>query len=149
AALNARRSHNGEPEIDSIHFMRLAKDRARLMHLGEQFMSRGVNEGFSGGEKKRNEIFQMAVLEPTLAILDETDSGLHIDALKVVAGGVNTLRDGRRSFVLVTHYQRLLDHIEPDFVHVLAGGRIVRTGDKSLATELEAGGYDRLLAAAG
>jgi Fe-S cluster assembly ATP-binding protein len=108
-----------------------------------------VNEGFSGGEKKRNEIFQMTVLEPTLAVLDETDSGLDIDALKVVARGINSLRDGRRSFVLVTHYQRLLDHIEPDFVHVLAGGRIVRTGDKSLATELEAQGYDHLLAAAG
>jgi Fe-S cluster assembly ATP-binding protein len=118
------------------------------MQMGEQFLSRGVNEGFSGGEKKRNEIFQMAILEPTLAVLDETDSGLDIDALKVVANGVNSLRDGRRGFVLITHYQRLLDHIEPDFVHVLAAGRIVRTGDKSLATDLESSGYDALLAAA-
>jgi Fe-S cluster assembly ATP-binding protein len=148
AALNARRRHRGEPEIDSIAFMRLVREKARLMQMGEQFLSRGVNEGFSGGEKKRNEIFQMAILEPTLAVLDETDSGLDIDALKVVANGVNSLRDGRRGFVLITHYQRLLDHIEPDFVHVLAAGRIVRTGDKSLATDLESSGYDALLAAA-
>ncbi len=146
AALNARRKHRGEQEIDAIGFMRLVKEKARLMQMGEQFMNRGVNEGFSGGEKKRNEIFQMTVLEPTLAVLDETDSGLDIDALKIVASGVNSLRDGRRGFLLVTHYQRLLDHIEPDFVHVLANGRIVRTGDKSLAVELEAQGYDRLLA---
>ncbi|MBM4197160.1 MAG: Fe-S cluster assembly ATPase SufC [Gammaproteobacteria bacterium] len=145
AALNAQRKHRGEPEMDSVQFMRLARERARLMQMGEQFMSRGVNEGFSGGEKKRNEIFQMAMLEPQFAVLDETDSGLDIDALKVVAGGVNSLRDGRRSFILVTHYQRLLDYIEPDFVHVLAGGRIVRTGDKSLATELESQGYDALV----
>jgi len=148
AALNARRKHRGEPEVDAIQFMRLARDKARQMQMGEQFMNRGVNEGFSGGEKKRNEIFQMMILEPSLALLDETDSGLDIDALKVVAGGVNSLRDGHRGFLLVTHYQRLLDHIAPDYVHVLAGGRIVRTGDKSLATELEAGGYDGLLAAA-
>jgi Fe-S cluster assembly ATP-binding protein len=148
AALNARRRHRGEPEIDSIAFMRLVREKARLMQMGEQFLSRGVNEGFSGGEKKRNEIFQMAILEPTLAVLDETDSGLDIDALKVVANGVNSLRDGRRGFVLITHYQRLLAHIEPDFVHVLAAGRIVRTGDKSLATDLESSGYDALLAAA-
>jgi Fe-S cluster assembly ATP-binding protein len=148
AALNARRRHRGEPEVDSVQFMRLAREKARLMQMGEQYLNRGVNEGFSGGEKKRNEIFQMTVLEPVLAVLDETDSGLDIDALKVVANGVNSLRDGRRGFLLVTHYQRLLDHIAPDFVHVLAGGRIVKTGDKSLATELEAGGYDVLLAGA-
>jgi Fe-S cluster assembly ATP-binding protein len=148
AALNARRKHRGEPEIDAIQFMKLARAKAKLMQMGEQFMSRGVNEGFSGGEKKRNEIFQMTILEPALAVLDETDSGLDIDALKVVANGVNSLRDGQRGFVLVTHYQRLLDHIEPDFVHVLARGRIVRTGDKSLATDLEERGYDELLGAA-
>jgi Fe-S cluster assembly ATP-binding protein len=148
AALNARRKHRGEAEIDAIQFMRLAKARAQMMNLDEGFMSRGVNEGFSGGEKKRNEIFQMSVLEPTLAVLDETDSGLDIDALKVVARGVNSLRSAQRSFILVTHYQRLLAHIQPDFVHVLAGGRIVRTGDKSLAVELEEQGYDGTVAAA-
>jgi Fe-S cluster assembly ATP-binding protein len=115
--------------------------------MDESFLQRGVNEGFSGGEKKRNEIFQMSVLEPLLAILDETDSGLDIDALKVVANGVNSLRNADRAFILVTHYQRLLEHIRPDYVHVLAGGRIVRTGDRSLALELEAGGYDPVLAA--
>jgi Fe-S cluster assembly ATP-binding protein len=148
AALNARRKHRGEPPIDSIQFMRIAREKARLLQMGEQFMNRGVNEGFSGGEKKRNEIFQMAVLEPTLAVLDETDSGLDIDALKVVANGVNSLRDGKRGFVLVTHYQRLLDHIEPDFVHVLVAGRIVRSGGKDLAVELESEGYDSMLTAA-
>ncbi len=148
AALNARRMHRGEADIDAIQFMRIAREKAALLQMGEQFMSRAVNEGFSGGEKKRNEIFQMAVLEPVLAVLDETDSGLDIDALKVVANGINSLRDGRRGFVLVTHYQRLLDYIEPDYVHVLAGGRIVRTGGKSLATDLESQGYDRVLAAA-
>jgi len=147
AAINARRKHRGEPDIDAIQFMRIAREKARLLQMGEQFMNRGVNEGFSGGEKKRNEIFQMTVLEPLLAVLDETDSGLDIDALRIVANGVNGLRDERRGFVLVTHYQRLLDHIEPDFVHVLAGGRIVRTGSKALATELESEGYDALLAA--
>lgn len=149
AALNARRRHRGETEIDALQFMRLAREKARLMQMGEQFMSRGVNEGFSGGEKKRNEIFQMTILEPALAVLDETDSGLDIDALKVVANGVNSLRDGQRSFVMVTHYQRLLSHIEPDFVHVLADGRIVRTGDRTLALELEERGYDWLTAANG
>lgn len=148
AALNARRKHRGETEVDAMQFMRLVREKARLLQMDEQFMSRGVNEGFSGGEKKRNEIFQMTVLEPTLAVLDETDSGLDIDALKVVARGVNGLRNGLRSFVLVTHYQRLLDHIAPDYVHVLAGGRIVRTGDKSLAVHLESTGYDGLLATA-
>ncbi|CAG0941953.1 putative ATP-dependent transporter SufC [Gammaproteobacteria bacterium] len=149
AALNARRRHRGETEIDALQFMRLVREKARLMQMGEQFISRGVNEGFSGGEKKRNEIFQMTILEPALAVLDETDSGLDIDALKVVANGVNSLRNGQRSFVMVTHYQRLLSHIEPDFVHVLAGGRIVRTGDRSLALDLEARGYDWLVAANG
>ncbi|MBW7930179.1 MAG: Fe-S cluster assembly ATPase SufC [Gammaproteobacteria bacterium] len=149
AALNAQRKHRGEPEVDALQFMRTVKEKARLMQMGEQFMARGVNEGFSGGEKKRNEIFQMAILEPALAVLDETDSGLDIDALKVVANGVNSQRDGKRSFVLVTHYQRLLSLIEPDFVHVLADGRIVRTGDRTLALELEERGYDWLTAANG
>lgn len=147
SALNARRAARGESEIDAARFLRLVKDKARLMQMDESFLQRGVNEGFSGGEKKRNEIFQMSVLEPLLAILDETDSGLDIDALKVVANGVNSLRGADRAFILVTHYQRLLDHIRPDYVHVLAGGRIVRTGDRSLALELEAGGYDPVLAA--
>jgi Fe-S cluster assembly ATP-binding protein len=149
AALNARRKAEGQTEIDSARFLKLVREKAKLMQMDESFLSRGVNEGFSGGEKKRNEIFQMAVLEPVLAILDETDSGLDIDALKVVANGVNSLRSPDRAFVLVTHYQRLLDYIRPDFVHVLAGGRIVRTGDRTLALELEAGGYDQVLAAAG
>ncbi len=148
AALNARRKEKGEPEIDAIEFMRFIKDKAKLMELDEKFLSRGVNEGFSGGEKKRTEIFQMAVLEPDLAILDETDSGLDIDALKVVANGVNKQRDGQRSFLLITHYQRLLDYIEPDHVHVLANGRIIQSGSKELALELEEHGYDKILAAA-
>jgi Fe-S cluster assembly ATP-binding protein len=149
SALNARRAARGESEIDAARFLRLVKDKARLMQMDESFLQRGVNEGFSGGEKKRNEIFQMSVLEPVLAILDETDSGLDIDALKVVASGVNSLRNADRAFILVTHYQRLLEHIRPDFVHVLAGGRIIRTGDRSLALELEAGGYDPVLATVG
>ncbi len=148
AALNARRKASGQPEIDSVEFMRFVKEKAKLMEIEQQFLSRGVNEGFSGGEKKRNEIFQMAVLEPSLAILDETDSGLDIDALKVVANGVNQQRDGKRTFLLITHYQRLLDYIEPDFVHVLANGKIIRSGDKSLALELEEHGYDDMLKAA-
>jgi len=142
AALNARRKHREEPELDAFEFLALVKDKMKLMHMDESFLNRGVNEGFSGGEKKRNEILQMAVLEPKLAVLDETDSGLDIDALKIVAGGVNSLRHPDRSIVLVTHYQRLLDYIEPDFVHVLSAGRIVRTGDKNLALELESRGYD-------
>ncbi|MGD8977944.1 MAG: Fe-S cluster assembly ATPase SufC [Gammaproteobacteria bacterium] len=142
AALNARRKHREEPELDAFEFLTLVKDKMKLMHMDESFLNRGVNEGFSGGEKKRNEILQMAVLEPNLAVLDETDSGLDIDALKIVAGGVNSLRHPERSIVLVTHYQRLLDYIEPDFVHVLSAGRIVRTGDKNLALELESRGYD-------
>ena len=125
-----------------MDFMHIVKEKAALVDMDQSFMSRGVNEGFSGGEKKRNEIFQMAVLEPTLAILDETDSGLDIDALRIVAGGVNKLRSPERSIVMVTHYQRLLDYIEPDYVHVLADGRILKSGDKSLALELENRGYD-------
>ena len=148
AALNGRRKAAGEPEIDAVEFMRFVREKAALMELVQKFLSRGVNEGFSGGEKKRNEIFQMAVLEPKFAILDETDSGLDIDALKVVANGVNMQRDGERSFLLITHYQRLLDYIQPDYVHVLADGRIVKSGDKSLAVELEENGYDDILAAA-
>jgi Fe-S cluster assembly ATP-binding protein len=148
AALNARRKHAGLPEIDAVGFLKLVRAKAKLMQMDESFLNRGVNEGFSGGEKKRNEIFQLAVLEPTLAILDETDSGLDIDALKVVSAGVNALRQADRAFILVTHYQRLLGYIQPDFVHVLAGGRIVRTGDRNLAVELEASGYDGLRPAA-
>ncbi|MBA3563478.1 MAG: Fe-S cluster assembly ATPase SufC, partial [Gammaproteobacteria bacterium] len=133
AALNALRRHRGEQEVDAFEFLALIKDKMRLMQMDESFLKRGVNEGFSGGEKKRNEILQMSVLEPKLAILDETDSGLDIDALKVVAEGVNALRAPERAIVLVTHYQRLLDYVEPDVVHVLSEGRILRSGDKSLA----------------
>ncbi|MFQ5635529.1 MAG: Fe-S cluster assembly ATPase SufC [Gammaproteobacteria bacterium] len=148
AALNARRKFDGDDEIDAVKFLRIVKEKARMMHMDQSFLNRSVNEGFSGGEKKRNEVFQMAVLEPRLAILDETDSGLDIDALKIVADGVNALRDEERAFILVTHYQRLLDYIEPDRVHVLAGGRIIKSGDKTLAMELEAQGYDRVMAEA-
>jgi len=142
AGVNAKRKHHGEQELDAIDFMQLVKAKAKLVELDQSFLARGVNEGFSGGEKKRNEIFQMAVLEPTLALLDETDSGLDIDALRIVAHGVNALRREDRSIVMVTHYQRLLDYIEPDFVHVLADGKILKSGDKSLALELEERGYD-------
>ena len=142
AALNAKRKHEGLDEIDAFEFLKLAKEKMALLGMDPKFLNRGVNEGFSGGEKKRNEILQMAVLEPRLAILDETDSGLDIDALKAVAEGVNALRAPDRAIVLVTHYQRLLDYIEPDVVHVLSGGRIIHSGDKSLATELEDRGYD-------
>ena len=148
AAVNAARKHRGQPEVDAFEFLGLVRDKMKLMQIDEAFLSRGVNEGFSGGEKKRNEILQMAVLEPKLAILDETDSGLDIDALKIVAQGVNTLRSPERAIVLVTHYQRLLDHIVPDQVHVLAKGRIARSGDRSLALELEKRGYDWVTAAA-
>jgi Fe-S cluster assembly ATP-binding protein len=148
AALNARRKHQGLEEIDAFEFLKLAKEKMALLGMDPKFLNRGVNEGFSGGEKKRNEILQMAVLEPTLAVLDETDSGLDIDALRAVAEGVNSLRDPRRAIILVTHYQRLLDYVEPDYVHVLSGGRIVRSGDKSLALELEEKGYDWLREAA-
>lgn len=148
AALNAKRMHAGLSEIDAFEFLKLAKEKMALLDMDPKFLNRGVNEGFSGGEKKRNEILQMAILEPRLAVLDETDSGLDIDALRAVAAGVNALRSPDRAIVLVTHYQRLLDYIEPDFVHVLSAGRIVRSGDKSLALELEDKGYDWLREAA-
>jgi Fe-S cluster assembly ATP-binding protein len=141
AALNAKRKHLGLPELDAMDFLALLREKLRLVQMDESFLRRSVNEGFSGGEKKRNEIFQMAVLDPRLAILDETDSGLDIDAMRVVADGVNRLRGPERAIVLITHYQRLLDYIVPDVVHVLSGGRIVRSGDKSLALELESKGY--------
>jgi Fe-S cluster assembly ATP-binding protein len=147
AALNAKRKAAGEPEVDAYEFLSLIRQKMKFMQMNEAFLTRGVNEGFSGGEKKRNEVLQMLVLEPKLAILDETDSGLDIDALKVVSAGVNSLRDPTRAVVLVTHYQRLLDYIVPDRVHVLSGGRILKSGDKSLALELEARGYDGLLGA--
>jgi Fe-S cluster assembly ATP-binding protein len=142
AALNAKRKAAGEPEVDAYEFLTLIRQKMKFMQMSESFLTRGVNEGFSGGEKKRNEILQMLVLEPKLAILDETDSGLDIDALKVVSMGVNSLRDPYRAVVLVTHYQRLLDYVIPDQVHVLSGGRIVKSGDRSLAQELERRGYD-------
>jgi Fe-S cluster assembly ATP-binding protein len=142
AALNAKRKAAGEPEVDAYEFLALIKQKMKLMQMSETFLTRGVNEGFSGGEKKRNEVLQMLVLEPKLAILDETDSGLDIDALKVVSMGVNSLRDPGRAVVLVTHYQRLLDYIVPDKVHVLSAGRILKSGDRSLALELERRGYD-------
>ena len=141
AALNEIRKHRGETELDALEFMSFVKDRMKLLEMDPSLLNRSVNEGFSGGEKKRNEIFQMAVLEPKLAIMDETDSGLDIDALKVVAGGVNALRAADRSIVVVTHYQRLLNYIVPDVVHVLSAGRIVKSGDKELALELEDKGY--------
>ena len=148
AALNAKRKFQGEAEIDAFEFLKLAKEKMKLLDMDASFLNRGVNEGFSGGEKKRNEILQMAVLEPQLAVLDETDSGLDIDALKSVANGINALRSDDRAIVLITHYQRLLDYIEPDFVHVLSHGKIIRSGDKSLALELEDKGYDWLREAA-
>jgi len=141
AAVNAARKHRGLDELDAMDFLTLVKEKLRLVEMDDSFLYRSVNEGFSGGEKKRNEILQMAVLEPRLAILDETDSGLDIDALKVVAGGVNTLRSPERAIILVTHYQRLLNYIVPDCVHVLSGGRIVKSGGRELALELEAKGY--------
>jgi Fe-S cluster assembly ATP-binding protein len=141
AALNSIRKSRGEPELDAISFLRLMKERLKVLHLDDSLLKRPVNFGFSGGEKKRNEIFQMALLEPKLAILDETDSGLDIDALRIVADGVNALRSPERSMIVVTHYQRLLDYIQPDYVHVLARGRIIRSGGKELALELEERGY--------
>jgi Fe-S cluster assembly ATP-binding protein len=144
AAANAIRKHRGQPELDAIDFLALVKEKAKVVAIDESLIKRPVNEGFSGGEKKRNEIFQMAVLDPALAILDETDSGLDIDALRIVAAGVNQLRSPERSMVLVTHYQRLLDYIVPDVVHVLLDGRIVKSGGKDLALELEAKGYEWL-----
>jgi Fe-S cluster assembly ATP-binding protein len=142
AALNAARKTHGLPEVDAFDFLTLVRAKMQLMRMEDSFLSRAVNEGFSGGEKKRNEILQMLVLEPKLAILDETDSGLDIDALKVVAAGINTLRSPERSCVLVTHYQRLLEYVAPDFVHVLVRGKIARSGEPSLALELERRGYD-------
>ncbi len=141
AALNAKRKHLGLPELDAMEFMTLAQEKAKLLEIDKSMLNRAVNEGFSGGEKKRNEIFQMALLEPKLAILDETDSGLDIDALKLVAAGVNAMRSPERAFIVVTHYQRLLNYIVPDYVHVLSGGRIVKSGGKELALELEEKGY--------
>jgi len=148
AAVNAVRSSRGERELDAIEFMKLARQKAKLVQLDEALTKRNVNQGFSGGEKKRNEIFQMAMLEPRLAILDETDSGLDIDALRIVSEGVNALRSPERSMLVITHYQRLLDYIVPDRVHVLLGGRIVHTGDKELARELEQRGYAGIAEAA-
>ena len=141
AALNAKRKHQGQVELDAIEFLQLSREKAKLLNIDQGMLNRAINEGFSGGEKKRNEIFQMALLEPKLAILDETDSGLDIDALKVVSDGVNALRSPDRAIIVVTHYQRLLNYIVPDFVHVLSGGRIVKSGDKRLALELEEKGY--------
>ena len=141
AALNAIRKHRGQDELDAIDFLAHVREKLKIVEMDESFLNRSVNEGFSGGEKKRNEIFQMMVLDPKLAILDETDSGLDIDALKIVANGVNAMRSEKRAIVVVTHYQRLLDYIVPDRVHVLADGRIVRSGDRSLALELEEKGY--------
>ena len=145
SALNAQRKYRGEKEIDAMEFMDLISDKIKLLNLKDSLLKRPVNEGFSGGEKKRNEIFQMAVLEPKLALLDETDSGLDIDALRVVAGGVNTMRNKENAIIIVTHYQRLLNYIVPDFVHVLVDGKIISSGDKNLALELEEKGYDKII----
>ena len=145
SALNAQRKYHGEPEIDAMEFMELIGDKIKLLNLKESLLKRPVNFGFSGGEKKRNEIFQMAVLEPKLALLDETDSGLDIDALRVVAGGVNAMRSNENATIVVTHYQRLLNYIVPDFVHVLVDGKIINSGDKNLALELEEKGYDKII----
>jgi Fe-S cluster assembly ATP-binding protein len=149
AALNAVRKYQGLEEVDAMDFLTLVRSKMELVKMDEQFLHRSVNEGFSGGEKKRNEILQMALLEPALAILDETDSGLDIDALRIVSEGVNALRSQDRSIVMITHYQRLLDHIVPDFVHVLSAGKIVKSGDKELAKELEKSGYSWIDEAAG
>ncbi len=141
AAVNAVRKHRGLPEIDAMDFLNLVEEKAKLVEMEDTLLSRAVNEGFSGGEKKRNEIFQMAILDPKLALLDETDSGLDIDALRIVAGGINALRNRERGMLLITHYQRLLNYVQPDFVHVLADGRIVTSGDRTLAHRLEEKGY--------
>lgn len=141
SAMNAVRKHRGQPELDAVTALKLLREKAKVVELDPEFLKRAVNEGFSGGEKKRNEIYQMAVLEPTLAVLDETDSGLDIDAMRIVAQGVNAMRSPQRSFLVITHYQRLLDYIVPDYVHVLVNGRIAHTGGKELALELEAKGY--------
>ncbi len=142
AAINAKRRHEGQSEVDAFEFLQLAREKMKDLDMDPSFLNRSVNEGFSGGEKKRNEIFQMIMLEPRLAILDETDSGLDIDALKAVAKGINAMRSPDRAIIVITHYQRLLDYVEPDYVHVLSEGRIVRTGDKTLAQQLEDKGYD-------
>lgn len=142
AAVNAKRKHHGLEPLDAKDFLKLMNEKSQLVEIKREFLSRSINEGFSGGEKKRNEIFQMAMLEPSLCILDETDSGLDIDALRIVANGVNKLRNAERSFLVITHYQRLLNYIVPDFVHVMFGGRIVKSGGKELALKLEAEGYD-------
>ena len=147
-SLNSVRRANGETELDAVSFMKLVREKSQLVELPDKLLKRDVNSGFSGGEKKRNEILQMALLEPALAILDETDSGLDIDALRIVAKGVNALRSPQRAMIVVTHYQRLLEYIEPDYVHVLANGRIIRSGDKSLALDLEQKGYNWVLAEA-
>jgi Fe-S cluster assembly ATP-binding protein len=144
AAVNAKRKYQGLDELNAMDFMKLMKEKMPLVEMKQELLTRSVNEGFSGGEKKRNEIFQMAVLEPKLSLLDETDSGLDIDALRIVASGVNSLRNDERSMIVITHYQRLLDYIEPDFVHVLSDGKIIKSGDKSLALELEEKGYNWL-----
>jgi Fe-S cluster assembly ATP-binding protein len=143
AALNSIRKHRGQPELDAAEFLALMRQKSKILHMSDDLLKRPVNEGFSGGEKKRNEIFQMAVLDPKLAILDETDSGLDIDALRIVSNGVNALRNKERGILLITHYQRLLNHIVPDFVHVLVNGRIVKSGGKELALELEEKGYEQ------
>ncbi len=145
AALNALRRHRGEPELDAMDFLSLLEEKAALLQIPYELLQRGVNEGFSGGEKKRNEVLQMAILEPKLAILDETDSGLDIDAVKVVANGVNVLRGAERAFIIITHHPRLLEFVTPDYVHVLAGGRIIKSGGRELAAQLEAQGYGWLL----
>ncbi len=142
AAVNAKRKHQGLPPLDAKDFLKLMNEKSALVEIKREFLSRSINEGFSGGEKKRNEIFQMAMLEPQLCLLDETDSGLDIDALRIVASGVNKLRDANRSFLVITHYQRLLNYITPDFVHVMYGGKIVKSGGKELALLLEEKGYD-------
>ncbi len=149
AAINAKRRHEGQSEVDAFEFLQLAREKMKDLDMDPSFLNRSVNEGFSGGEKKRNEIFQMIMLEPRLAILDETDSGLDIDALKAVAKGINAMRSPDRAIIVITHYQRLLDYVEPDFVHVLSEGRIVRSGDKTLAQQLEDKGYDWVREAAG
>jgi Fe-S cluster assembly ATP-binding protein len=149
AAVNAVRKHRGEPELDAMDFLKLAKQKAKLVHMDESFLNRSVNQGFSGGEKKRNEIFQMTMLEPKLAILDETDSGLDVDALRTVSEGVNAMRSPERAMIVITHYQRLLDYIVPDFTHVLSAGRIVKSGGPDLAREVEAKGYSGIAEHAG
>jgi Fe-S cluster assembly ATP-binding protein len=149
AAYNAKREHAGQDELDALDFLKLVREKLEVVHMDEAFLRRSVNEGFSGGEKKKHEIFQMAVLEPKVAVLDETDSGLDIDALRIVSEGINVLRSPERSMVLITHYQRLLDYVKPDFVHVMLDGRIVRSGGPELALELEEHGYSRIEAEAG